>query len=174
MNGTCQYTYTKITAHFRSGGGTSLSDKEKIKNLENRISLLEQRLATEETAGLVMLSDSEAVTDSTGLVLPASEKNAALEGTLANWIKALNDGNTNSVIRLFEYPEDMNGVVSNSVSRIQKDYVKTENSPFNYGTMFVFSIGGYTGQIGISVDSGDYGLYYRSGAHGSWNRWNKV
>lgn len=71
------------------GGGTSLSDKEKIKNLENRISLLEQRLATEEAAGLVMLSDSEAVTESTGLALPASEKNAAISGTLGNKISVL-------------------------------------------------------------------------------------
>lgn len=136
--------------------------------------LLEQRLATEETAGLVMLSDSEAVTDSTGLALPASEKNAALEGTLANWIKSLNDGNKNSVITLFEYPEDMNGVVSNSVSRIQKEHGKTGNSPFEYGIISAFSIGGYTGQIGLSVQSGNYGLYYRSGAHGSWNSWNRV
>lgn len=70
-----------------SGGGTSLSDRERIAELENRLEQLESRLATAETPGLVRLSSSEAVTDSNGLALPASEKNAALEGTLANQLK---------------------------------------------------------------------------------------
>lgn len=48
--------------------------------------MLENTLATEKTAGLVKLSDSTTVTDSTGLALPASEKNAAAEGSLANSI----------------------------------------------------------------------------------------
>lgn len=42
--------------------------------------------ATKDTYGRVKLSDSEAVTDSTGLALPATEKNASIEGTLANQI----------------------------------------------------------------------------------------
>ena len=39
--------------------------------------------------GHVKLSDSSAVTDSTGLALPATEKNASIEGTLANRISAI-------------------------------------------------------------------------------------
>jgi len=39
--------------------------------------------------GHVKLSDSSAVTDSTGLALPATEKNASIEGTLANQISAI-------------------------------------------------------------------------------------
>ena len=46
--------------------------------------------ATADKAGHVKLSSSSAVTDSTGLALPATEKNAALDGTLANKIDALN------------------------------------------------------------------------------------
>lgn len=46
--------------------------------------------ATADKAGHVKLSSSSAVTDSTGLALPATEKNAALEGTMANKIDALN------------------------------------------------------------------------------------
>lgn len=46
--------------------------------------------ATANKAGHVKLSNSSAVTDSTGLALPATEKNAALEGTMANQIAALN------------------------------------------------------------------------------------
>lgn len=46
--------------------------------------------ATTEKAGHIKLSNSGAVTDSTGLALPATEKNASLTGTLANQIAALN------------------------------------------------------------------------------------
>lgn len=46
--------------------------------------------ATANKAGHVKLSDSSAVTDSTGLALQATEKNASLDGTLANKIDALN------------------------------------------------------------------------------------
>lgn len=46
--------------------------------------------ATANKAGHVKLSSSSAVTDSTGLALPATEKNASLDGTMANQIAALN------------------------------------------------------------------------------------
>ena len=46
--------------------------------------------ATTEKAGHIKLSNSSAVTDSTGLALPATEKNASLDGTMANQIAALN------------------------------------------------------------------------------------
>ncbi len=45
--------------------------------------------ATTSTLGHVKLSDSSAVTDSEGLALPAKEKNASIEGTLANQISSL-------------------------------------------------------------------------------------
>lgn len=45
--------------------------------------------ATADKAGHVKLSNSSAVTDSTGLALPATEKNAALDGTMANQIATL-------------------------------------------------------------------------------------
>ena len=45
--------------------------------------------------GHVKLSDSSAVTNSTGLALPATEKNANIEGTLANQISKLNTNLTN-------------------------------------------------------------------------------
>ena len=46
--------------------------------------------ATANKAGHVKLSSSSAVTDSTGLALPATEKNASLDGTMANQIATLN------------------------------------------------------------------------------------
>lgn len=53
--------------------------------------------ATADKAGHVKLSNSSAVTDSTGLALPATEKNASLNGTLANQIDALNKSFTESL-----------------------------------------------------------------------------
>lgn len=50
--------------------------------------LLALRASLDGTAGLVTLTDSTDVTDSTGKALPASEKNASMEGTLANKIEA--------------------------------------------------------------------------------------
>lgn len=46
--------------------------------------------ATTSVLGHVKLSDSSAVTDSTGLALPATEKNASISGTLANQISKVN------------------------------------------------------------------------------------
>lgn len=51
--------------------------------------------ATSSVLGHVKLTDSAAVTDSTGLALPATEKNASVEGTLANQISELNTNLTN-------------------------------------------------------------------------------
>lgn len=45
--------------------------------------------ATSAKAGHVKLSNSSAVTDSTGFALPTTEKNASIEGTLANQISAI-------------------------------------------------------------------------------------
>ena len=46
--------------------------------------------ASTSATGHVKLSDSSAVTDSTGLALPATEKNASISGTMANQINTLN------------------------------------------------------------------------------------
>ena len=46
--------------------------------------------ATTSVLGHVKLSNSTAVTDSTGLALPVTEKNASIEGTLANQIAVIN------------------------------------------------------------------------------------
>ena len=62
-----------------------------IDELDKKIEEAKELKATLEAYGMVKLSNSAAVTDSTtGLALPATEKNAALEGTLANQISQLN------------------------------------------------------------------------------------
>lgn len=52
--------------------------------------------ASSTVLGHVKLTDSSAVTDSTGLALPATEKNASIEGTMAHDIAAINDDLTKS------------------------------------------------------------------------------
>ncbi len=57
------------------GGGT--------KELEKRLLAVERGRASETAYGLVKLTDSDAVTESTGLALSAGEKNAGRPGTMA-------------------------------------------------------------------------------------------
>lgn len=54
--------------------------------------------ASTSATGHVKLSDSSAVTDSTGLALPATEKNASISGTMANQISELNTNLSSIVI----------------------------------------------------------------------------
>ena len=81
--------YIHRKGHSFPAGGVSQAVLDRIAALENRIEELEGREATMETPGLVRISKSSAVTDSAGLALAASEKNASLEGTLASEIKKL-------------------------------------------------------------------------------------
>lgn len=70
-----------------SSGGTSPEVEAKLAELESLINQTKALRADLETYGMVKLTDSSAVTDSTGLALPATEKNASIEGTLANGIE---------------------------------------------------------------------------------------
>lgn len=67
------------------GGGMSPSEKDRLAALEQKVAQLEAGMATTENYGLAKISESEAVTETdSGLVLGAREKNAAIEGTIAN------------------------------------------------------------------------------------------
>lgn len=74
------------------GGGINLELLARLQLLENEVSGLRQELTQVkqsrggEDYGLVKLTSSSTVTDSTGLALPTSENNATVEGTLANRI----------------------------------------------------------------------------------------
>lgn len=67
--------------------------------------------------GHVKLSDSSAVTDSTGLALPTTEKNASIEGTLANQI---------SVIKYKSFSYEANGLTAyfRKVGRLIDCYIQ--------------------------------------------------
>lgn len=70
-----------------------LDDKYDVTKLNENADIIDEELskkATAEQFGRVKLSDSSAVTDSDGLALAATEKNASIDGTLANQIAKLN------------------------------------------------------------------------------------
>lgn len=67
----------------------SQSEKDRLAALENRLAILEGQMATEETPGLVRITSSAAVTDSTGLALSAREKNSAISGSIMNKLQEI-------------------------------------------------------------------------------------
>lgn len=67
-----------------------LDDKYDVTKFNENADIIDEELAKKATStqfGRVKLSDSSAVTDSDGLALAATEKNASIEGTLANEIR---------------------------------------------------------------------------------------
>lgn len=71
---------------------------------------MEGREADGETLGLVRLSDSSSVTDSTGMAVPTSELNASLEGTIANETANINMYlNETKALSIWDVFEDLMG-----------------------------------------------------------------
>ena len=107
-------------AHILNGDGTWKSPLDnaiiaaKIQELNKAIEDATALRASLEAYGMVKLCDSSAVTDSTGLALPATEKNASIEGTLAYQLSQLNtdlldlNGNINDKLPLIQL-----GAISN-------------------------------------------------------------
>lgn len=62
---------------------------EAIERIESDIERLEGLKASLENRGLVQLSSATNVTDSTGLALPVTEKNASIDGSLASDIQKI-------------------------------------------------------------------------------------
>lgn len=96
-------------ARFKSHrGGVNQELINRISYLESRLSDLTDKLsglesthADKENYGLVRLSDASSVTQMSGLALPATEKNSALPGTLANLISVLNGKISGNPVILF-------------------------------------------------------------------------
>lgn len=105
-------------------GGGNLETLARIEMLERETSGLKTSVnsilnskASEATAGLVKLSSSETVTESNGLALPTSEKNASVPGTLANKIQLLNQDKRISF--RWGVPTPVSDNISNSVCQWQ-------------------------------------------------------
>ena len=87
-----------------------------IKNLSQAIEQANQLItnlqalrASPTTYGMVKVTDSAVVADSTGLALAATEKNATIAGTLANQISSLNTDLFFDIRNLISYPADEYG-----------------------------------------------------------------
>lgn len=86
---TVGFTEASATAELTSGEKLSTAFGKIAKTVKEFISHITTK-ATTSVLGHVKLSDSSAVIDSTGLALPATEKNATIGGTLANQISKVN------------------------------------------------------------------------------------
>lgn len=101
--------------------------RQQIQDLEKAIDEAKNLKASLEAYGMVKLTESEAVTDSTGLALPATEKNATIEGTLANQISKLNTdiGNkiyTGKMVNPGKFPEKPSDWLISSFNIHQIEY----------------------------------------------------
>lgn len=83
------FTEQKNLVEIESGESRKVFFGKIVKTVSELISHINVKASTSAT-GHVKLSDSSAVTDSTGLALPATEKNASISGTMANQISELN------------------------------------------------------------------------------------
>ena len=122
--------------------------KAQIDSLNQAIEEAKALKASLEQYGMVQLNDTSVVTDSTGLALPATEKNPNLEGTLANQISQLNTDiksskwiNTYATSGIFD--DDCNAFPLNST-------VYTYGSTLNKPTDFVAEHGGMVFTTGYS------------------------
>lgn len=90
--GTVNTTFTKATnlSNIASGEAVAVIWGKICKAIETLISHVTNK-ATGSVLGHVKTTTSSAVTDSTGLALSALEKNASIDGTLANQIAGLNN-----------------------------------------------------------------------------------
>lgn len=92
MSWECTYSAKGVLSKL--GGGTSKELEERVAILESHTEELEGELnavknnhATTDSYGLARISRSTGVTEDNGLVLGASEKNAAIQGSLAAMIE---------------------------------------------------------------------------------------
>ncbi len=95
------YTVASTLTELESGEKLSIAFGKIAKAISTLISHISTK-ATASVLGHVKLSDSSAVTDSTGLALAATEKNASIAGTLAYQIinkTAIKNGNYQAVIQ---------------------------------------------------------------------------
>ena len=150
--------------------------------MEDRIDELESRDASEEQKGLVRLSSSSAVTDSTGLAVPSSELNAALEGTLANGMERIKN-------RAFQKSLPYLGILSaeeeNSPEFFQKYYEEIFGPHTSHNDILPYSFMGPNHIIIGYQTSNGYGTQLKFGHYqqpswrsiygqGVWSEWRTL
>lgn len=112
--------YRKMEPLILLGGGRNDQEtaqiKEILQDVQERTSRIEALEATDTERGMVKLCGREDITESAGLALPASEKNSAVQGTLAHRIGLLDrilvpDLGRRVIVKPFPYTARENGFV---------------------------------------------------------------
>lgn len=138
---------------------------EAIERIEADIARLEGLKASLTNSGFVQLSSATDVTDSTGIALPVTEKNASVEGTLANEIKKV----ANEMFKEHEPPTDLNTIRGSGIYTI---YNTTVNAPVNYGILLMFDTVSYAMQILKSSVTSAPQLFLRTRGNQADNNWS--
>lgn len=141
-NNTVSFEETPELANLMSGEKLSTAFGKIAKAVKDFISHITAK-ATTSVLGHVKLTDSSAVTDTTGLALPATEKNASIGGTLANQISAINN-NLAQLIKTTMVTASADISANSSVFM----NVSLPETPSGYRHLFAFIQGG-----GGSIDT---------------------
>ena len=92
-------TYVTVDGELSLESENPVQNKVITREFEN----VKAMRGSETEYGMVRLSRASDVTDSTGLAVPTSELNAALEGTVAHEISSLKDNFANKFYRYYKY-----------------------------------------------------------------------
>ena len=158
-----------------------------VEDVDAKIAVLQKAIddatalrASLEAYGMVKLCDSEAVTDSTGLALPVTEKNASIEGTLAYQISQLN---TDLITTCFNRRQiaDANTAISPGLNGLMDE--NTVNGVGVLAYCLCIGMASYSSLVQIAIG---YRVYLESeryiwirtrwngGVEGNWTDWYKI
>lgn len=174
-----------------SGGGINQSLLDRIDSLESESQILKVELdqamrelqelkstrATQNTYGLSKISSSSSVTTDDGLVLSAKEKNASIDGTIANGQKKLQQDFKalfNSALKTHD--KDVHNSTDALESGIYNVFLPSGDIPVDYGVLVSFrSANGYLIQVLKGVVPGDGRFYIRTFDNNiSWSAWRYI
>ena len=108
--------------------GVTNGVQTQINNLTKAINDAKALRASLEAYGMTKVTNSSAVTDSTGLALAATEKNASIDGTLANQISQLNSDLNKKVLK--SYSLFFKNLVSAGTTKTFQSYDKRKISDY--------------------------------------------
>ncbi len=138
-NKTLTYTESSTIQDLNSGEKLSIAFG-KLKKAVNAVKNHTGTKATTSVQGHVKLSNSSAVTDSTGLALPVTEKNASISGTLAYML-----ANFSGKLNLIWYNTGSNFTTDNDATSL-KGYIIT--APEEYMMFLIYSTDGNCSVLG--------------------------
>ena len=177
-SGTVPAPKTGEENNILSGDGTWKSPLDnsiisaKIEELTKAIEDATALRASLQAYGMVKLTDSSAVTDSTGLALPATEKNASIDGTLANQISQLNTD-----ARIFREKQNYNIEDANNLTENGTYPLVTEsrNGIGTYAILIVLRASTWIFQLAIDCGRNAHTLYLRKKINDDeWTSWGAV